>query len=115
VDGKKERSMVLPDNADINTSHKPVVSQSQPLTGAGVEGIMGKPIETVYAAFGMKIRIIRETINMPQGGLAKLVGLTRTSIVNIEAGRQRILLADVERFAKAFNTTPRHLLKGIWT
>ncbi len=38
----------------------------------------------------------------------------RASIANIEAGRQRILLHDVETLAKAFGTTPRALLKGMW-
>ena len=76
---------------------------------------MSKPIETVYAAFGMRIRVIRETIGLSQSELAKVVGLTRTSIVNIEAGRQRILLHHVEKFAKAFNTNAKHMMKGIWT
>lgn len=33
----------------------------------------------------------------------------------IETGRQRLLLDDVEKFAAAFGTTPKNLMRGIWT
>lgn len=73
-----------------------------------------RPIETVYRQFGAKIESIRIATGVSQEELAKRVGLKRTSITNIEAGRQRILLDDVEKFAAAFATTPKHLLRGIW-
>lgn len=75
---------------------------------------MSKPIEPIYQALAARIRMIRETLGMDQGTLAKAVGLQRTSVVNFEGGRQRILLDDVEDFAKALGTTPKNLLKGIW-
>lgn len=74
-----------------------------------------KPIESVYRLFGLKVEQIRLAIGVTQEGLGKSVGLTRTSINNIERGRQRILLADVERFANALHTSPKHLMRGIWT
>lgn len=74
-----------------------------------------KPIEPVYRMFGMKVEQIRTTLGINQADLARAVGLTRTSITNIESGRQRVLLADVERFAAALHTTPKHLMRGIWT
>lgn len=75
---------------------------------------MSKPIEAVYQAIAARIRHIRETLGLDQAELARRVGLKRTSIVNFEAGRQRILLDDVEDFARALGVTPKHLLKGIW-
>lgn len=75
---------------------------------------MGKPIEGVYVALGGKIRLIREAIGLSQEELSKRVKLTRTSLTNIEAGRQRILVDDVEDFARALGTSPKNLLKGIW-
>ncbi len=75
---------------------------------------MSKPIEPIYQAVGVKIRMIRETLGLAQDELAKRVGLKRTSVVNIEAGRQRLLLDDIDDFAKALGTTPKHLLRGIW-
>ena len=73
-----------------------------------------KPIESCYLAIGVRIRMIRDALGLTQEDLSKRCGLERTSIANIEAGRQRILLDDVERFSTALGTTPKHLLKGIW-
>lgn len=72
-------------------------------------------IEPCYRLFGAKVEQVRNVLGWTQNELAKKVGLTRTSITNIEAGRQRILMHDVEKFAMAFQTTPKALLRGIWT
>ena len=74
-----------------------------------------KSIEPVYGLVAMKIRHMRETLGLQQEELAKRVGYTRTSIVNIEAGRQRMPLHVVEEIARALGTTTKHLLRGIWT
>ena len=73
-----------------------------------------KPIEPVYRLLDAKIEVVRTTLGWTQLELAQKVGLTRTSIVNIEAGRQRILLHDVDKLATAFGMTPKMFLKGIW-
>lgn len=70
--------------------------------------------EPIYRHIGAKIQQLRTSLGWKQEDLAKKVGLQRTSIANIEAGRQRMLLHDVEAFAIAFQTTPRNLLKGMW-
>jgi excisionase family DNA binding protein len=75
---------------------------------------IAKPIEPVYRLFGARVQQLREVLGVSQEEFAKKVALTRTSITNIEAGKQRILLHDVERFASAFGVTARHLMKGIW-
>lgn len=75
---------------------------------------MSKPIESCHIGVGLRIRIIREALDMNQDELAKKVGLTRASVANIETGRQRLLLHTVEQFAKAFGTTPKNLLRGVW-
>lgn len=72
-------------------------------------------IEAVHAAVGTRVRYIRETLGITQQDLARRVKLTRTSIANIEAGRQRLQLHTVEQLAAALSTSPRNLLKGIWT
>lgn len=76
---------------------------------------MAKPIEPVYRLLAARVEHLRTTLGMSQQQLADRVGLQRTSIVNFEKGRQRILLDDVEDFAKALGVTPKHLLRGIWT
>lgn len=76
---------------------------------------MTEEIEVVYRAIGARLQMIREAVGMTQDELSKKVGYTRTSVVNIEAGRQRLPLHQVEEMARALSTTPRHLMKGIWT
>jgi transcriptional regulator with XRE-family HTH domain len=69
---------------------------------------MSKPIEACHQAFGLRVRMIRETLGQTQDDVAKKVGLKRTSVTNI------VLLDDVETFAQALGVSPKHLLKGIW-
>lgn len=76
---------------------------------------MSEEIEVVYRAIGARIQMIREAVGMTQDDLAKKVGYTRTSVVNIEAGRQRLPLHQVEEIARALSSNARHLMKGIWT
>jgi transcriptional regulator with XRE-family HTH domain len=71
-------------------------------------------IEEVHGAVGIRIRIVREAIGLSQEELARRVKLTRTSMTNIECGRQRLLLHSVEKFAQALGTSPKNLMKGIW-
>jgi transcriptional regulator with XRE-family HTH domain len=71
-------------------------------------------LQPVYRQFGSKIESLRTTLGLTQLELGKRVGLNRSSIANLEAGRQRVLLDDVEKFAAAFATTPKFLLRGIW-
>mgnify|MGYP001580414373 FL=1 len=70
--------------------------------------------EILYRLVGLKISFIRETVGFTQEELAKKIGLTRTSLTNIEAGKQRILMHTLEEIAKGLGTTPKHILKGIW-
>lgn len=75
---------------------------------------MTKPVEPVYQAIGARIRMIREAVGIDQATLAKRVRLTRTSLTNIEAGRQRISLHRAQDLAVALGSTPKHLFRGIW-
>ena len=43
-----------------------------------------------YKLIGENIRTRRQSLNISQAGLAKKVGLRRTSITNIESGQQKI-------------------------
>lgn len=73
-----------------------------------------EPIEPVYRQFGAKVEQIRHIMGMTQQDLATKLEMSRGSVANIELGRQRILLGDVDRFATALNSTPKFLMKGIW-
>jgi len=71
-------------------------------------------IEPVYLALGGKIRYIRDVLGIDQKELSKRTRLTRTSITNIETGRQRCSLHVLEEISRGLGTTPKGLMKGIW-
>ncbi len=73
-----------------------------------------KPIEPCHQRFGSAVAVLRTMADITQQELAKSVGMTRTSITNIEAGRQRVLLDDVERFAAALGVPTAHFVRAIW-
>lgn len=70
--------------------------------------------EAIYTRLGLAIYDRRERLGLTQAQLARIVGLTGSSIANIESGRQRILLHDVYAFCGAFNVTPQTLMKEVW-
>lgn len=49
-------------------------------------------IEAFYAAVGRNIRNVRIRHEVSQAQLANLIGFNRSSVANLEAGRQRIAL-----------------------
>lgn len=51
-----------------------------------------KPKSTLYTQTGRLIRAVRKAKGWTQGQLASEVGLSRTSITNIERGHQKIFL-----------------------
>lgn len=67
-----------------------------------------------YGAVGARIRTLREVKGMTQQELADVVKLTRTSIVNIEQGRQRLLLHSIPRFASTLGVTAEAFMRGLW-
>lgn len=46
----------------------------------------------IYILFGKRVAEARDQAKLTQQGLADKVGLSRASVANIEAGRQRIVL-----------------------
>ena len=60
------------------------------------------------------MRMLRDVLGVEQETLAKRTGLSRPTIANMEAGRQRIYLHHIETIAEALGTHAKGLLKGIW-
>lgn len=65
---------------------------------------------SLYSEIGELVRAYRERINLTQEALARMVGLTRTSITNIERGRQQVLVHLLFLIADALGITPDALL-----
>ncbi len=64
----------------------------------------------LYEQVGILVRIAREKVGLNQQDLAKLIGLQRTSITNIEAGKQKFQLHTLFNIANALNIPVKSLL-----
>ena len=69
-----------------------------------------QPNNTLYAEVGLLIKKVREDRGFTQNALASMVSLTRTSITNIEKGRQKILLHTLFDIAAALRVKPAELM-----
>jgi transcriptional regulator with XRE-family HTH domain len=67
-------------------------------------------VDHLYVEFGRLVRQRRKEARITQLTLAKRVGLGRTSITNIELGRQHIPIHVLYPLAAALGTTPDKLL-----
>ena len=66
--------------------------------------------DPLYVEFGKRVKAARRSAELTQAELAKAIGLTRTSVANIEAGRQRAFLDTVYGIADAVRCAPQELL-----
>ncbi|HEY0974640.1 MAG TPA: helix-turn-helix transcriptional regulator [Solimonas sp.] len=66
--------------------------------------------DALHAALGRRIRERRETSDKTQDKLASEIDISRTSLTNIECGRQRVLIDQLYRIAAALNVQPSELL-----
>jgi transcriptional regulator with XRE-family HTH domain len=66
--------------------------------------------ELLYKNVGNRIRKARESCALTQEDLARRISLTRTSVTNIEKGRQTISLYKFFEIAGALNISPSNLL-----
>ncbi|WP_390550922.1 helix-turn-helix transcriptional regulator [Qipengyuania sp. MTN3-11] len=57
----------------------------------------------IYSLFGRRVAEAREKAELTQSKLGERAGLSRASIANIEAGRQRIVLHQAIILAEALN------------
>lgn len=64
----------------------------------------------LYGEFGERVRKHRHRLQLSQEALGARVRLSRTSITNIEQGRQKILLHHLFALAEALETSPETLL-----
>lgn len=71
-------------------------------------------IELVYRNIGTQLRNLRESRGWTQAEVATVLGMTRTSVVNIEAGRQRVMLHSIPEIAALFDMTPDFFLYRLW-
>jgi len=66
--------------------------------------------QIIYGSLGGKIRHERVKLEINQDELARRVGLSRTSITNVELGRQGLAVHQLFEFADALGVEPCDLL-----
>lgn len=71
---------------------------------------MNMNADHIYRDLGKQLRDLRKQARLSQGDLATRVGLSRTSITNIERGRQRIPFHMVLLLADALGVNPTRLM-----
>lgn len=64
----------------------------------------------LYAQIGKRIRELRQKKELSQTRLAEIVGLKRTSITNIEKGRQKLLVHTLWDLAEALSVSAKDIL-----
>ncbi|WP_271573830.1 MULTISPECIES: helix-turn-helix transcriptional regulator [unclassified Bradyrhizobium] len=62
---------------------------------------------------GDSIRRRREELRLTQAELGESLGLSRTSVTNIERGRQRLLIDQFQRVCKTLDVSADVLLTGV--
>jgi transcriptional regulator with XRE-family HTH domain len=71
--------------------------------------------DTFYSTIGQKIRERRSERGLTQAQLAKLLSLSRTSVTNIESGRQKLLVHTLVQIASVLNMEANALLPNVTT
>jgi len=67
-------------------------------------------VRRVGRAFGAELQRVRQRQNMKQDAFASAMGVSRTTVSNMECGRQRIFLDQVYRAATVLAVPVRELL-----
>jgi transcriptional regulator with XRE-family HTH domain len=62
------------------------------------------------AAFGRRVRTLREAISLSQEALAERVGVHRTYLGSVERGERNVSLDNIYRIASALDVEARSLL-----
>jgi transcriptional regulator with XRE-family HTH domain len=70
-------------------------------------------VDRFYEQFGQRVRSARLNLGLNQEALGHRVGLERSSISNVEKGRQRVQLHMLVEFAAALEVQPIQLLPDI--
>jgi transcriptional regulator with XRE-family HTH domain len=65
----------------------------------------------VCAAFGRRVRTLREKRGLSQEGLGRLTGLHRTSVGKAESGENDPRLTTIRRFARGLGVSPGELIE----
>lgn len=70
-------------------------------------------MDIVSFRIGLKVEELRESKSISQVDLAKKIGISRASMINIEAGRQGVIMRRLYDIALALNVSVAELLPAL--
>lgn len=73
----------------------------------------GRQDQTALLTIGRRIRLTREKLNLSQGQLAGLVGLSQTTLSRYEAGIQDMSATTLVHLSHALRTKVSFLVQGL--
>ena len=63
--------------------------------------------------FGRRIKNLRKELGVSQENFASKIGMDRTYLASVEAGRRNISLNNINKIADGFNISLSSLFKGV--
>lgn len=72
-----------------------------------------KTNDTIEATFGARVRELRAKTGLSQEKFALEIGMDRTYLASVEAGRRNLSLKNIKKLADGFNVTLSELFKGM--
>jgi transcriptional regulator with XRE-family HTH domain len=66
--------------------------------------------EAINKVVGDRLKAVRKVMKFSQDDLSAAIGLTRTSVVNIEKGRQSLTIENLYKISEVFKINPMDLL-----
>jgi transcriptional regulator with XRE-family HTH domain len=92
---------------------KQFVLLTLPIARGKLSFVISREQRVIYSRFGRLLARHRKKAGLSQEALAAAVGLSRTSITNVECGRQPIQLHSLYALATALNAAPDDLLPAV--
>src|SRR6185437_3683678 len=90
-----------PRASDCRSRRRPTMPAVSPLVGGRLATMSGHVLTDDEMGVAERVYEVRKVRKMTQAQLAEAVGCVRTTVVNIESGRQGITLAMAFRLARA--------------
>ena len=75
---------------------------------------MSEKLEPIYKRIADKIVAGRKFQNITQKDLAEACAMSRPALANIEAGRQRVSIHDIQNICRAIGISPDAFMKDLW-
>lgn len=69
--------------------------------------------DTVEAKFGARVRELRAKIGLSQEKFALEIGMDRTYLASVEAGRRNLSLKNIKKLADGFSVTLSDMFEGM--